>query len=177
MGWFWRSTSNSNSGPADQLEPGLRDYLKQQAPSEYQPVAAPEPQPQPQPAQPPQQSAESSRPPAPSVPSASLFPDGRYADLWKNYVPPNQGEASTAPAERVIDQFKQRKETLNQAALENCSEEQMALALCFKTGTLKDRTWARMTLCDSQNKSFARCYTMQTVCPGISRLSILVSNY
>lgn len=65
-----------------------------------------------------------------------------------------------SPAERVIDQFKKRKEVLNRVALENCAEEQLDLSMCFKSGTVKERA----TMCGAKNSKFSRCYTMQIVC-------------
>lgn len=76
---------------------------------------------------------------------------------------PSQATSEPSNAERVIDHFKRRKESLNDAALENCAEEHEALTLCFKTGGLGDKIWSRVTLCKAENEQFSRCYTMQSV--------------
>ncbi|KLJ12922.1 hypothetical protein EMPG_12113 [Blastomyces silverae] len=156
MGWFWGNSDGSD--PTKQLDPSLKDFLQQETPARYDPVTVQPPSsPQSAPSQDPQSSSQpiSDKPP---VPSASLFPDGRYAHLWKDYKPVAELESSSmSPAERVIDQFKKRKEVLNMAALENCAEEQMDLSLCFKSGTVKERA----TMCGAKNSKFSRCYTIQ----------------
>lgn len=167
MGWFW-SDSKPND-PTKKLDPGLREYLQQETPDKYTPAAAPSPAPESHPPPPEPPKPESSQPSTteeskPTVPSASLFPDGRYAHLWKDYQTPTEVELSTKPpAERVVDQFNKRKDFLNRAAVENCAEEQEMLAHCFKRGSLQNRIWARVTLCSAENREFGRCYTMQGV--------------
>ncbi|KAK2787303.1 hypothetical protein FQN53_005462 [Emmonsiellopsis sp. PD_33] len=157
MGWLWGNSDGSD--PTKNLDPTLKDFLKQETPAPYDPTPV-------KPPSPPEQQKQTAPEPAPSdkpaVPSASLFPDGRYAHLWKDYKPLEEIEGpNVSPAERVIDQFKRRKEVLNKAALENCSEEHLDLSMCFKTGDLADKARARMTLCRDQNRKFSRCYTMQ----------------
>ena len=173
MGWFW-SDSNAND-PTKKLDPGLREYLQQETPDKYTPAAAVSSSPESRPpltTLPESTKAESSQPPStegsepaqPAVPAASLFPDGRYAHLWKDYQTPTEVELTTKPpAERVVDQFKKRKDFLNRAAVENCAEEQEALGHCFKRGTVSNRIRARVTLCAEENREFGRCYTMQGV--------------
>ncbi|PGH34623.1 hypothetical protein GX50_02513 [[Emmonsia] crescens] len=159
MGWFWGNSDGSD--PTKNLDPSLKDFLQQETPARYDPATV-------QPPSPPSQNEQSLPQPTPadestpsdkpSVPSASLFPDGRYAHLWKDYRPAGELEsASMSPAERVIDQFKKRKEVLNRVALENCAEEQLDLSMCFKSGTVKERA----TMCGAKNSKFSRCYTMQ----------------
>ncbi|OJD22783.1 hypothetical protein ACJ73_05868 [Blastomyces percursus] len=163
MGWFWGNSDGSD--PTKQLDPSLKDFLQQETPARYDPVTV---QPPSLPPLEPSQTSQSSSQPTPadestssdkpSVPSASLFPDGRYAHIWKSYKPVAELESSSmSPAEIVIDQFKKRKEVLNMAALENCAEEQMDLSLCFKSGTVKERA----TMCSAKNSKFSRCYSMQ----------------
>ncbi|EEH18584.1 hypothetical protein PABG_07644 [Paracoccidioides brasiliensis Pb03] len=157
MGWFWGNPVESD--PTKNLDPSLKDFLKQETPSGYNPTTV---QPQeekkqsyPQPAVANECTTPSDKP---SVPSASLFPDGRYAHLWKDYKSVEILEGSSmSPAERVIDQSKKRKEALNVAALENCAEEQLDLSMCFKSGTVKERA----TMCSEKNSKFSRCYIMQ----------------
>ncbi|KAK2767660.1 hypothetical protein FQN54_003818 [Arachnomyces sp. PD_36] len=164
MGWFW-SDSNKND-PTKKLDPGLREYLQKETPEKYTPVAPPPPAPESPPPPPTSQPTSESTNPEdskPTVPAASLFPDGRYAHLWKDYQTPVEAELSTKPpAERVVEQFNKRKDFLNRAAVENCAEEQEALTLCFKRGDFQERMWARMTLCSAENTQFGRCYEMQS---------------
>lgn len=173
MGWFW-SDSKAKDDPTKKLDPGLREYLQQETPDKYTPAAAPSPDPTPPLPEP--TKAESSQHTAaeeskPAVPRASLFPDGRYAHLWKDYQTPTEVENSTKrPGERVVDQFNKRKDFLNRAAVENCAEEQEILTHCFKLGSLQNRIWARVTLCSAENRAFARCYTMQGVRRSLSIL-------
>jgi len=170
MGWFW-GTSNRDD-PTKKLEPGLQKYLEEETPAKYTPTTAvftsrhpPSHSEQTEPS-PPQPSVQETTPDRdkPVVPSASLFPDGRYAHIWKDYQPLEEIEGpSLSPAEKVVEQFKRRKDVLNRAALENCAEEHMALTLCFKTGDFQNRMRARITMCRLENRKFSRCYTMQAV--------------
>ncbi|EAS29306.3 uncharacterized protein CIMG_08052 [Coccidioides immitis RS] len=160
MGWFWGNSSGDDD-PTKKLDPGLREYLEKETPSRYIPttdVPSSEPPSRETPTSPDNATSESRT----TVPSASLFPDGRYAHLWKTYQPMSELEGpEISPAEKVVDQFKKRKDVLNRAALENCAEEHIALTNCFKDGDAQQRMWARMTMCSKQNKEFSRCYTMQ----------------
>jgi len=167
MGWFWGDSNNDD--PTKKLDPELRQYLEQVTPAKYTPTATVQP------------SVESSKvaesekhvhstsstpetaePSNPPVPSASLFPDGRYAHLWKGYKPLHELEGSELrSAERAIDQYKQRKDTVHLAALENCSLEHEALTFCFQRGDIWNMTRARATMCADENRTFSRCYTTQ----------------
>ncbi|EEH39322.1 hypothetical protein PAAG_08591 [Paracoccidioides lutzii Pb01] len=157
MGWFWGNSVESD--PTKNLDPSLKDFLKQETPAGYN-LTTVQPQEEKKPSYPQPAVANECTMPSdkPSVPSASLFPDGRYAHLWKDYKSVEVLEGSSmSPAERVIDQSKKRKEALNVAALENCAEEQLNLSMCFKSGTVKERA----TMCSEKNSKFSRCYTMQ----------------
>ncbi|PGH28101.1 hypothetical protein AJ80_00359 [Polytolypa hystricis UAMH7299] len=167
MGWFW-DDSNGKNDPTKNLDPSLKDYLEKETPAKYTPTTAISSEP---PSQPSQKGSSASQPSSttsntqqskPAVPSASLFPDGRYAHIWKDYKPLEEIEGpSISPAEKVVDQFKQRKSVLNKAALENCSEEHMLLTTCFQNGDLGDKMRARITMCRDENRKFSRCYTIQ----------------
>ncbi|EFR04471.1 hypothetical protein MGYG_07479 [Nannizzia gypsea CBS 118893] len=167
MGWFW-GKSSPDADPTKNLDPSLREYLEQESPSKYTPTAAgiwPQQQTQSQEKKTTESSSSQDRTTeaTSSVPSASLFPDGRYAHLWKDYKTLEEIEGpNVSPAEKVVEQFKQRKDVLNRAALENCSEEHEDLSLCFKKGTFSDKVKARLTMCGEQNARFSRCYTMQS---------------
>ena len=166
MGWLWGSSNNSNKDdPVKNLDPELKEYLKQETPSKYVPsTGAPQ-----EPAKPaveasdkPTEDAESSKP---SVPSASLFQDGRYAHLWKNYRPLEEIENNNTMggAERVVAKFHERKGSLHKAAMENCSLEQEDLLFCFKNGGHENKIWNRITLCSDATKKYNRCYVTQAV--------------
>ncbi|KAK2839188.1 hypothetical protein FQN49_006387 [Arthroderma sp. PD_2] len=162
MGWFWGNTS-SDADPTKKLDPSLREYLEKESPSKYTPTTA---------GVPPQQTSKPAEGPSAqdqvaetgtSVPPPSLFPDGRYAHLWKDYKSLEQIEGpGVSPAEKVVSQFKLRKDVLNRASLENCSEEQEALSNCFKKGTWSEKVKARLSMCGEQNAQFSRCYTLQS---------------
>ncbi|KKK17859.1 hypothetical protein P175DRAFT_0493111 [Aspergillus ochraceoroseus IBT 24754] len=157
MGWFWGSNSND---PVKQIDPSLREYLENEAPKKYVPTSqspSPAVEKEAQPA-----SSEAVESSTPSAPSASLFPDGRYAHLWKTYKPPVEKEASEVKgAERVIEMYKQRGDTVHRAAMENCALEHEALTLCFQTGTWAKRLQSRLTSCSEENGKFSRCFTTQ----------------
>ncbi|GKZ17565.1 hypothetical protein AbraIFM66951_004339 [Aspergillus brasiliensis] len=161
MGWFWGGSNKDD--PVKKLDPGLREYLEHEAPEKYVPTASvPSSQDSsktvPQDVKP-SDNAESSEP---ALPSASLFPDGRYAHLWKTYKPPQEKEATEQKtAERVIEKYKQRGDTVHRAAMENCALEHEDLTYCFQTGNWEKRLRARVTLCSEENAKFSRCFTTQ----------------
>ncbi|KAK2749891.1 hypothetical protein FQN57_005308 [Myotisia sp. PD_48] len=168
MGWFWGSSGEDND-PTKKLDPTLRQFLEQESPAKYTPTTAvPPPEQRPSHQETPQKSvqdptSENDPNTKPSVPAASLFQDGRYAHLWKDYQPLEQLEGSSlAPGQKVVDQYKRRKDVLNRAALENCSGEHEALTLCYQTGTFSDKMKARLTMCRAENQQFSRCYVMQS---------------
>jgi hypothetical protein len=156
MGWFW---GDSKSDPVEKLEPGLRDYLEQEQPDKYVPASVNRPTPTPT------QTSQPSDPSKPQVPAASLYQDGRYADLWKTYKPPADIDEKNGVrgAERVIEKHKERGDTVQRAAMENCALEHEALTYCFQTGNWRKQIEARLTLCSAENGTFSRCFTTQTV--------------
>lgn len=168
MGWFWGSSNKDD--PVKQLDPGLRKYLEHEAPTKYVPTTqvpssqdpskTVDPQSQPSRAQSSPSGDTSSEP---HVPNASLFPDGRYAHLWKTYKPPQDEGAEVKGAERVIGKEKDRKDTVHRAAMENCALELEDLTYCFQTGNWQKQLKARMTLCSEENSTFSRCFTTQAV--------------
>ncbi|KAH0396465.1 hypothetical protein KCU89_g9279, partial [Aureobasidium melanogenum] len=95
------------------------------------------------------------------APPQSLFQDGRYAHLWKNYRPQEEIEqASRSESEQladVIDTYNDRKARVARAALENCALEQWAEHECFEAGGIR----AKLYLCKEETRSFNRCYSMQ----------------
>ncbi|KAJ5551489.1 hypothetical protein N7535_000566 [Penicillium sp. DV-2018c] len=157
MGWFW---GNSNNDPVQKLDPGLRDYLEQEKPDKYVPgpdVKSPSASSQ-------APETPETEPSTPKVPAASLFPDGRYADLWKTYKPPVDSDESNGVrgASRVIEKHKERGDTVQRAAMENCALEQEALTYCFQTGNWRKQIESRLTMCSAENATFSRCFMTQT---------------
>jgi hypothetical protein len=169
MGWFWGSSAQQD--PTKQLDPELQDYLKKETPSAYTtsvnpsttsttpPSQIPSTQPKPDTAN--ANTTEDS----PTVPAASLYQDGRYAHLWKTYKPLAEVEATqyTQSAQRVVETFKQRKDSVHAAAMENCALEHEALTQCFVKGDWWSMVKARATMCSDENRKFSRCYTTQAV--------------
>ncbi|PTD13203.1 hypothetical protein FCULG_00003307 [Fusarium culmorum] len=98
----------------------------------------------------------------PAAPSASLYKDGRYAHLWKSYRPLAEIEAETASDHEklmsVLEAYKERKEAIGKAALENCAEYQEEWVNCMKHGSWEDQ----IQMCRNQVRSFERCYLMQS---------------
>jgi hypothetical protein len=164
MGWFFGDQQDAD--PTKHLDPKLKEFLKKETPEEYVPALKPPEPPKsslekalpPGPSSNPEQTPESDNP---SVPSESQFPDGRYADLWKTYVPLHQqeGAQNMDKLRQVVEAHKDRQYLLGKAALENCAEEHMVVSTCFATGGMR----ARMTMCKRENSQFARCYEMQSV--------------
>jgi hypothetical protein len=176
MGWFWGSSSSDNEGdkakdPLRDLDPSLRAFLAKESPVKYNTTSSTSAPPASTPINP--STIPSSQPPASSpqqqqstpsaVPSSSLFPDGRYAHLWKTYTPQNQVEASGKSDQEkindVLEGYNQRKAEIGRAALENCALEQSDVNECFRTGGVK----ARLTMCRAENRRLDRCYVMQAV--------------
>lgn len=153
MGWFWGNSGQKD--PTKQLDPELREYLEKESPARYTPTDAVG-------SSQPTTGAESQA--RKSVPAESLFPDGRYAHLWKNYKPLAETEdLSQQQSEMVIQKVKQRKDAVHQAALENCALEHEALTKCFSKGDWWSVAKSRATICAEENRKFSRCYTTQAV--------------
>lgn len=162
MGWFWESKkSDVANDPLRELDPSLRDFLEKESPTKYQPTSVPPPPPK-------EQSASSSSPAdsaqeRPSVPRESLYQDGRYAHLWKDYRPLSEVENETKSDQEklldVLDGYKARKAQIGRAAVESCVEEQLKIDACYEKGSWTDR----LTMCRTENRSFERCYIMQSV--------------
>ncbi|KAI9816011.1 MAG: hypothetical protein M1827_002003 [Pycnora praestabilis] len=187
MGWFWGSSNSGDSpdsgdnDPLRKLDPSLRDFLEKESPVKYTSFKPADPLPpktlesrqsyhdristtsQPSPsAQNITSASTSSRTSEPSVPRESLYQDGRYAHIWKNYQPLSDVEASGKSDQDklldVLEGYKHRKAEIGRAALENCAIEQWEVNDCFRNGGWK----ARATMCRAENKELERCYMMQS---------------
>ncbi|KXT06396.1 hypothetical protein AC578_6007 [Pseudocercospora eumusae] len=182
MGWFgsWSGAGDSTNDLYNKLDPHLRDFLEKESPSNQ----AGGPANSGSTSAPVSQTADAApstyrsqlglNSPGvglknqetipehrPSVPTESLFQDGRYAHLWKNYRPQTEVEgAGKTDQDRladVITEYKNRKADIGRAALENCVEYQLAERDCLTNGSL----WKKMSMCREESKEFNRCYTMQ----------------
>ncbi|KAL4918979.1 hypothetical protein BDW62DRAFT_180243 [Aspergillus aurantiobrunneus] len=158
MGWFWGS---NNEDPVKKIDPGLREYLENEAPKKYVPGSQNSTPLEEQAAPPdPTSSDHEASSTSPVVPSASLFPDGRYAHLWKTYKPPTADEvgpeATAVPS--IKAHAKQRNAMVKRAAMENCSIENETYHLCLKNPTIGER----LTACQDKNNVFTRCFSTQS---------------
>ena len=162
MGWLWGPRNSSEDDPRKHLDRELKDFLEKETPKNRKPATprAPSQSVQPTNFEEPQASRQES---GPRTPSESLFQDGRYAHLWKNYRPLIEiEEANKSDQEKLMDvleAYKYRRKSVGRMALENCALEQAALHECYANGSYADR----MVLCRTQNKAFSRCYTVQAV--------------
>lgn len=166
---------SSNTDPLRDLDPSLRAFLEKESPIKYKRSENPPPRP---PDYPPQLGPSSSQSPSQStspnsasppsspenhVPPQSLYPDGRYANLWSTYQPLRDIESAYRSDQEklldIIEGYKERKAQIGRAALENCAMEQWAVNDCFTSGGWRKR----MTMCRSENRSLERCYMMQSV--------------
>lgn len=162
MGWFGFGSSSSSTDPLRDLDPSLREFLTKESPVKYNPAPAPSPEPKPKPTPTPS----TSEPPSaekPLVPPQSLYPDGRYAHLWRNYRPladiENESKSEQEKLADVFEGYKARKAQIGRAAVENCVFEQLEMTDCFQNGGVK----SKMTMCSKESREFERCYLMQSV--------------
>ena len=166
MDWFWNRVSPSKKDdPVSKLDPGLKEFLQQQQPAKYE-TTPPPPAPEESNAKkkevqlPDTNAVFEDRP----LPKESLFQDGRYSHLWKTYTPQSDiAKADNDPTRRIHEAYKDRRHMIHLAALENCAIENEQLFTCFDTGDLKQRAYARATLCRTEDRAFNRCYQMQAV--------------
>ncbi|KAL4730631.1 hypothetical protein ACLX1H_002669 [Fusarium chlamydosporum] len=165
MGWISSILGTDKSAdPLGKLDPSLRDFLEKESPLKY---PANQTTNTPQAAQQPsniEAAVAESQAQKAAAPSASLYQDGRYAHLWKNYRPLAEIEAETATDHEklmnVLEAYKERKEAIGKAALENCAEYQEEWVNCMKHGSWEDQ----IQMCRHQVRRFERCYMMQSVC-------------
>ncbi|KAL7939519.1 hypothetical protein V8C35DRAFT_286890 [Trichoderma chlorosporum] len=157
MGWLPSIFGGEAPNPLGKLDPKLREFLEKESPVKYIPNqraastrrqdagAAAEPKPEPA-----------------AVPAASLYQDGRYAHLWKNYRPLAEVEEETSTDHdklmSVLEGYKERKAAIAKAGLENCAPQQEEWINCMKSGSWEDQ----LQMCRHQVRRFERCYTMQS---------------
>lgn len=158
MGWLPSIFGGDAPNPLGKLDPKLREFLEKESPVKYIPNQTTTPaRRQDAPA-----TVESRAEPA-AVPSASLYQDGRYAHLWKNYRPLAEVEEETSTDHdklmAVLEGYKERKAAIARAGLENCAPQQEEWINCMKNGSWEDQ----LQMCRHQVRRFERCYTMQSV--------------
>jgi hypothetical protein len=71
--------------------------------------------------------------------------------------------AGVRGATKVIEKYKERGDTVQRAAMENCALEHEALTYCFQTGNWRKQIEARLTMCSAENGAFTRCFQTQSV--------------
>ncbi|KAG5929598.1 hypothetical protein E4U42_005303 [Claviceps africana] len=166
MGWFPSifGSGKSPSDPLEKLDPKLREFLEKESPVKYTPnhQAPTSPTPVPQTQSQDVKKTDERTENAAAVPAASLYQDGRYAHLWKNYRPLQEVESEAATDHDklmgVLEGFKERKAAIGRAALENCALQQEEWVNCMKSGSWEDQ----LQMCRHQVRRFERCYTMQS---------------
>ena len=175
MNWVWEKvwpTKAVTEDPLRELDPSLRQFLEKESPLRYNlPAGTPAPpisqtEPPTPISKPPvqqQKAEEAADTEKPKVPPQSLYPDGRYAHLWKTYRPLADIEAEVKTDQEkisdIIDAYKDRRAMIGQAAVENCSFEESAIDDCYRNGTY----WQRVQNCHTPKQAFYKCYNMQTV--------------
>ncbi|KAL7902045.1 hypothetical protein HDV63DRAFT_377671 [Trichoderma sp. SZMC 28014] len=156
MGWLPSIFGGDAPNPLGKLDPKLREFLEKESPVKYIPNQTAPTRRQDAPA-----TVESRAEPA-AVPSASLYQDGRYAHLWKNYRPLAEVEEETSTDHdklmAVLEGYKERKAAIARAGLENCAPQQEEWINCMKNGSWEDQ----LQMCRHQVRRFERCYTMQS---------------
>lgn len=165
MGWLPSWLGGEKSGdPFDKLDPSLREFLAKESPVKYSaPKVEPSTQASPTADNKPGTTDEN------RVPSASLYQDGRYAHLWKTYKPLSQvedeGSSDHDKLMNVLEGYKERKNAISKASMENCALQQEEWINCMKNGSWQDQ----LQMCRHQVRRYERCYTMQAVGQGPKR--------
>ncbi|OTB05619.1 hypothetical protein M426DRAFT_319610 [Hypoxylon sp. CI-4A] len=170
MGWWdsiWSSSASSDD-PLRKLDPKLREFLERESPVKYSAAQQQQVAKEAQAAAAAAAAAEAKRQAEEQanstslVPKESQFQDGRYAHLWKTYKPLAEIEAETKSDHEklmdVLEGYKERKNQIGKAALENCALEQVDWRQCMTNPSVTER----MTMCRTQIRKFEKCYMTQT---------------
>lgn len=162
MGWLWGS--GDSSSPKDKLDPALRDFLEKEAPTGRgpKPSLPSKPAEKPAIASDKSQSSDPENAVKPIVPPQSQFQDGRYAHLWKDYVPQaeleERGKSEQDKLRDIVDAYNDRRAEIGRVALENCAFEYLAQFECFK----KPNWYQTATVCKAESRNFNKCYDIQS---------------
>ncbi|RMZ90882.1 hypothetical protein DV736_g1896, partial [Chaetothyriales sp. CBS 134916] len=162
LSWLWGGSKKADD-PTASLDPGLKKVLDDQKSGPYSPAAVTS-----------QTTYHSTTTTdttdtaaptdAPRVPRESLFQDGRYAHLWKTYIPLADSEltASTqSPVSRIVAQKKERTSGINRAALENCAFEAQLQLNCLGLGA-GATVRSKLNVCRDETKTYNRCLLLQS---------------
>jgi len=167
--WFGGDKPNSSGDPLKDLDPSLRDFLEKEAPIKYHASNPPAPE-RPR-AEPPKAGVPTAPTPSvaaskeestkPVVPPESLFQDGRYAHLWKNYQTQAEIDSVTKSNQERIDDilhgFKRRKQQIGKAALDNCADILWDQNECFSNPNFQQQ----MSMCRNETRALGHCFRMQ----------------
>lgn len=137
MGWFWSKTPKADGNPLDNLDPSLRDFFdKSTAPKE---------------------DGSGQNAPPPSEGSREEVNEEKKG-IWATYVPPKVHEPPPQDIFlSILQKYKIKQHSINDAALINCSMEQAALHDCYSNGT-----WSqKLGLCRDQSREFEGCLDSQ----------------
>ncbi|KAF8425885.1 hypothetical protein EV426DRAFT_34694 [Tirmania nivea] len=149
MGWFSGSPPSpsgesgspatpSSKDPIASLEPSLREYLQAQYTKSRTTTST-------SPA-----SGGGEPTPPPAHPSSY---GSRYAHLWTTYQPPQAGASEQEALTGILRAHRARQAHAARAALENCSEAQLALRACHRAGGLRG--------CATHARRLDDCYSTQ----------------
>ncbi|RMZ79198.1 hypothetical protein DV738_g3548, partial [Chaetothyriales sp. CBS 135597] len=158
LSWLWGGTKKSDDLTAS-LDPDLKSVLNDTKSAPYSPAPAPHVTDHPATAPVPAASTDT-----PTVPKESLFQDGRYAHLWKTYVPlaDSQLSATTqSPVSRIVAQKKERTAAISRAAFENCAFEEELQLKCLGLGA-GGAVRSKLNVCRDETKSYNRCLQLQS---------------
>ncbi|KAF8430231.1 hypothetical protein EV426DRAFT_10349 [Tirmania nivea] len=146
MGWFSGSPPSPSGGsdspatpsskdPIASLEPSLREYLQAQVPHDHQHLAR------------------QRRRRAYATAGAPLVLRQPHAHLWTTYQPPQAGASEQEALTGILRAHRARQAHAARAALENCSEAQLALRACHRAGGLRG--------CATHARRLDDCYSTQ----------------
>jgi len=161
MGWLWGSRNGSNG--QDELDPSLRDFLNKEAPTGPRPSlpVAPKPEPADDPTT--KDAPSQPLPEKPIVPPQSQFQDGRYAHLWKDYIPQHiledRGKNEQDRLRDLVDAYNDRRGSIGRIAMENCALEYLEQFECYRN---PKTWWSAGTMCRAESRKFNRCYDIQS---------------
>ena len=163
MVWPFGSSQKgaSEKDPYGELDPTLREFLDKESPLKYHTANPPSKPPKvatsPEPKSP--------NPPSPAPTSGpshnqSLYADGRYDHLWRTYRPKAvvdaEGRSDQEKLNDVLAAYKQRRQSISGAAMENCADVRWKQQECIIGGTWKQR----VEMCRHETRALDRCFRM-----------------
>lgn len=166
MSWLWGGSKEAKNETTSKLDPSLKEFLEKSSPSDTSAQQTRQVQPtyreqlgfktdlsEANKSQSPEEKQ--------AVPAQSLYQDGRYAELWKNYRPQAELEEQMKTDQDRLkdlhDRLEDQKHELIRVAQENCALEELKWQKCLSDGSVADR----MMLCRGDSRSYYRCFEMQ----------------